>query len=155
MQVQPHLSDISDSEQLGETDHPDITRDLCTEPQPTEDFKKSVALSVLKIRELHRIPISVMDEVMTENQLIFSLAIEAIRSKVSQELSVAGVSHDVSSSVLKHLSESSPLSQLYRGLETEHLRSVYLRENLSLVVSLTLCVHNAMYVTSIHCTGSC
>ena len=105
------------------------------ETTPAKSLRQSVALSILKIREVHRIPLSVMDNILAENQSIFSLAIGAISDRVRQELSDAGVSQDVSSSVLRHLSEASPLTQLFNGLETENRRSEFYRENFRLLVS--------------------
>ena len=83
-----------------------------------------------------------MDTKLAEKQTIFSLAIGAISDRVRQELSDAGVSQDVSSSVLRHLSEASPLKQLFNGLVTKNRRSDFYRpdwQSLNILFTTSWC----------------
>ncbi len=104
-------------------------------PQRPVDIKRAAALTLLKTREIHRIPISVMNEVIEENQLLFTLALNHLSSLVKKELQDAGVSSNVTDAAVKHLTEPSQATQLYHGLETEYKQAKYLRNEFKMIVS--------------------
>ena len=104
---------------------------------PEEELKRSAAMSILKTRELHRLPMSVMDEIIADNQSLFVYAVSCIRERVCQELVEAGVSSSTLERVSSHLKETSPLVKIYGGLETQHQQTQYFHSHFQMVVSTT------------------
>lgn len=105
-------------------------------PSPEMELRRAAAITILKTRELHRIPLSVMDEIIFDNQSLFLSALRQIRNRVCHEMASAGISQSVASSVLNHLQETSPLASIYSGLTTQHQQTRFFQDNFHMVVSI-------------------
>lgn len=101
-----------------------------------EAVQRAAALFILKNREGHRIPQSVMDEIVTDVGSLFHLAMCAVRQKVNATLTEAGVDEGVVKSTMEHLSDRSPFTNVFNGLGTHHRQLQYFKKNFDLVVSL-------------------
>ena len=102
---------------------------------PELQLKRVAILTLLKSREVHQIPMSVMDEIKADTQSLFTFAIRNIREHVSAELFAAEVAPAVVQSAIKHLEAASPLANVYHGLSTQHLQNSFLEQKLNMVVS--------------------
>ena len=122
-------SDSGDSDS-DSSDGPTVEQQL----KPEYMIQRAAAISMLKNRELHRIPLSVMDEIVSDNQSLFSTALSYIRENVRKDLDKAGVSQATILSATRHLEDSSPLTRLYSGLETQHKQTNFFRSQLRMVV---------------------
>ena len=101
----------------------------------TEDaLQKTAAMWILKAREQHRIPLSVMDAMMGDFQSLHQVAMEACRHQVETTLKEAGTSDDTITSAMVHMSEGSPFTNLFRGLQTQHQQLAYFCAHFGLVV---------------------
>ena len=67
---------------------------------------------ILKACEQHQIPLSVMDDIMENFQLLYQVAMTACRTKIKTALAEAGIGDDVIASALIHLKEG-PHSQTF------------------------------------------
>ena len=76
-----------------------------------------------------------MDHVISENQSLFSTALHLIREGVYKELSDNGVSQRVIVLAIQHLEDTSSLTRIYSGLETQHKETSYFRKKFRIVVS--------------------
>ena len=56
-----------------------------------EDMKRAAALWILKTRELHRIPQSVMDEMLGDIQSLFQMSLSGISERIRATLSEASI----------------------------------------------------------------
>ena len=103
----------------------------------TEDtLQKTAAMWILKAREEHRIPLSVMDGMMGDFQSLHQVAMEACRHQVEATLKETGTSDDTITSALVHMSEGSPFTNLFRGLQTQHQQFAYFSAHFGLVVRM-------------------
>ena len=92
-------------------------------------------MSILKIREVHRIPVSVMNDIISSNQLLFSFALRLIRDNICTELTASGVANSIIGLVARHFDDTAPFVDIYRGLGTQHQQDNFLEQSLGLVVS--------------------
>ena len=122
--------------------HHDLSIDFEPEHEPMEHstmverkLQRAAALTLLKTREIHRIPLSVMDDIITDNQSLFSIALHHISDLVRRELVAANVSPEIIASATKPLTEQSPFTQLYSGLETQYKQEKYFRTQFTMIVS--------------------
>ena len=110
------------------------TMDLVTK----DSLQRAAALFILKAREGHRIPLSVMNTIIGDFQSLFQLAILAFQQKITTTLAEAGTADDDISSAMMHLSERSPLTNLFSGLQTQSQQLAYFRRHFGLVVSIVI-----------------
>lgn len=102
----------------------------------TEDtLQRAAALWILKTRDTHRIPQSVMDQMVSDLGNLFQCALAGISSKVSCIMKDNGVAEDVVKSVCSHLDRDGPFSDIFRGLKTHRQQFKYFQKNFDLVVS--------------------
>lgn len=109
-------------------------QDIATE----ESLQRAAALWLLKAREKHRLPLSVVDTMIADFQSLYEIAISSCRHQVEAALLEAGISEDTITSVTVHLSEGSPFTNIFRGLQTQQQQLVYFRRHFGLVVSVTV-----------------
>ena len=131
---------LSEEEDIQGLDEPNGTcvppaSDTSLTQAPEVQLKRVAILAILKSREVHRIPMSIMDEFIADTQSLFTFAIRNIRERVSAELSAAEVAPAVIQSATQHLEEASPLVNIYHGLSTQHLQNSFLEQELNMVVS--------------------
>ena len=134
---EPETSDDDDNG-LGDRDNNgvegrgSVQDDVITE----EAIQRAAALLILKIREGHRVPLSVMNDNVADVGALYQLALSAIRQRVKSTMNDAGVSNTVVESTMCHLSDESPLTNIFRGLTTSYQQLQYFKKNFDLVVSM-------------------
>lgn len=98
----------------------------------TEDqLKSAVARWILKCREGHRIPHSVMESVVLGAQSLFELGIACVTHSIAKIMKDNEVSEEVVSSVTAALTKF----DVFRGLSTTHLQNEYIKEKFHYIVS--------------------
>lgn len=103
-------------------------------PGVTEDqIKSAVAKWILKSREGHRIPHSVMESIVLGAQSLFELGIASVAHSIAKILKDKEVSEEVVSSVTTTLTRF----DVFRGLSSTHLQNEYIKEKFHYVVSET------------------
>lgn len=90
---------------------------------------------ILKIRECHRVPLSVMDSVIHDVESLFEVTLSFLSTQVETSLERAGVSQDVVESVTAALSDHPPV---FDGLHTQQQQMTYFKRNFNFVVSITV-----------------
>ena len=92
------------------------------------------ALWILKTRDTHRIPQSVMDGMVSDLGSLFQCALAGISSKVQCTLKDGGATDNLLRSVLGHFDVGSPFSDIFKGLKTHHQQLKIFKENFDLVI---------------------
>ena len=86
----------------------------------TEDSQqRAPAVWILKAREQHCLPLSVMDAMIGDFQSLHEVAMTSCRQKVERALTGTGISEDIIASAMVHMTEESPYmldSYLFRNL---------------------------------------
>ena len=120
------------------SDDPDD--DSRTQPQDTVDINRGVAIWLLKSREIHKIPESVMSTIMADVQDLCSHIMENLLDK-----SIAILHNATSINIAENMIRDAFQSQtrdIFQGLQTKATQLCYFRSHLGLVVS-----HNLTYYT--------
>ncbi len=129
---EPETSDHEHNDEGdGIQDERAVEADIVTE----EAVRRAAALLILKIREGHRIPQSVMDEIVADVSSLYHLALSAIRQQVKATLNDAGVENGIIESTMCHLSAESPLTNIFSGLGNHYQQLQYFKKNFDLVIS--------------------
>ena len=102
---------------------------------PESQLQRAAATWILKTRECHRIPVSVMDAIISDVQSLFQLALGEMQSRIRSQLEGAGVPELSIQAITRDVGEQSPYGNIFRGLETQHQQLRYFRSNFRLVVS--------------------
>ena len=103
------------------------------EPQ---DIQKSAATWILKIRECHQIPLSVMDCIIADTQSLFNLALYQISEHIDAIMKSGNVDNSIVRNVLSELNvSSSPYGNMFHHLQTQAQQMQYFRDEFNLVVS--------------------
>ena len=100
-----------------------------------DTLKKAAAQWILKTREIHRIPVSTMNDIIVEVQYLFEVAVSEIRDRVQRKIQDTSASSDVSELILEELGDSNPMLDLFHGLKTHHQQMRYFQAHFRLVVS--------------------
>ena len=103
---------------------------------PEESQQRAAAIWILKAREQHRLPLSVMDAMIGDFQSLHQVAMTSCRQRVETALTAAGISEDIIASAMVHMTEESPFMNIFRGLRTQHQQLAYFRRHFGLVVSI-------------------
>ena len=120
------ISDDADNLDLDDSPVDDID-----DADPSEaDMQRAAAMTILKIREQHRLPQGVMSGIIFEVQSLYDVALSVLKHRVDATLSGAGVSSDVVQEATQHLDEHS----VFKGLESNHRLTQYCKEHFHLVV---------------------
>ena len=98
-----------------------------------EDLKDAAARFILKCREEHRMPLSVMQLILVDIQSLFELSLFSLNATISSNLEELGLSSEASD-ILSPLMENSQYTHPFLGLETPHKQSQYFKEVYNLVV---------------------
>ena len=99
-------------------------------------IQRAAATWVLKTRESHRIPLSVMDSLIYDVQSLFDIVVGNLSSQVQDCLQYSGVSQGVVESVESIFCNCPPV---FAGLRTQQQQLSFFRRNFNFVVS-TICV---------------
>lgn len=102
----------------------------------TESMRRSAAVWLLKTREKHKIPISVMDDITKDVQELFLSALDNIQRQLK---SLYPDDDLIQSGLSQHLSSSNPLLDLFDGLKTQQQQINYFTRELNMIVSIILC----------------
>lgn len=95
-------------------------------------IKRAAATWILKTRESHRIPISVMDSMIQDVQSLFDIAVSNLSMHVQATLQSSGVSRGIVESVGSIFDNC---QQVFEGLQTNHQQLSFFRSNFNFVVS--------------------
>lgn len=109
----------------------------------TDDaLQRAAALFILKTRENHRIPLSIMDSIIGDVSSLYKLALSAIKKQVISILQGGGLNDGVESA-LTDLFDTSHFANVFLGLETHHRQLQYTvhQEKLQFCGIIVLCFH--------------
>lgn len=96
------------------------------------DIQRSIAIWILKTRELHRIPVSVMNTIIFDVESLFEEALGVLRLRVESAIrdeASPQIIDSVTSTIDSH-------SSLFSGLKTERQQVAYFKKNFNYIVSL-------------------
>ena len=99
------------------------------------DMQKASAVWILKTRELHQLPLSVMDAVMVDIQSLYDISLQNTYHRVTSVLRDAKVDTFTIEQVSK---EFTTRKKIFSGLETQSQQMKYFTENFNMVVILNL-----------------
>ena len=99
------------------------------------DMQKASAVWILKTRELHQLPLSVMDAVMVDIQSLYDISLQNTYHHVTSVLRDAKVDTFTIEQVSK---EFTTRKKIFSGLETQSQQMKYFTENFNMVVILNL-----------------
>ena len=103
----------------------------------TDDaLQRAAALFILKTRENHRIPLSIMDSIIGDVSSLYKLALSAIKKQVISILQGGGLNDEGVESAVTDLFDTSHFANVFLGLETHHRQLQYIKRNFNFVVIL-------------------
>lgn len=116
-----------------------------------DHFLKNIQMAagkwILKVREVNRLPISVVDGLLEDTQSLYRLALSHTRDRVADLLTKADVQDSVVSEIMKELSDNSPVSSLFTNLNTQAKQMNFFTKHFDLVVSFMF-IYGCMRVSS-------
>ena len=112
-----------------EYDHDTLQLDDVTD----DALQRAAALFILKTRENHRIPISIMDTIIGDVSSLYTLALSAIKKQVISILQLNGEGVE---SAVADLFDTSHFANVFLGLETHYQQLQYIKRNFNFVVLL-------------------
>ena len=89
----------------------------------------------MKTKEKHKIPQSVICNIINDVTTLFQLHLGNIGSIVKQQLKAKNVDDDIVASISGILDPDGENGRPFKGLETEHQQQKYFREKFSMIVS--------------------
>ena len=104
----------------------------------TNELERSAALWILKTKECHRIPQSVLDGMLPDLISLFQEASTLAQYNIKETLMNAGVSSEIVRSAFDHMTEDSILSNPFRSLNSHCRQLNYFRQNFGLQVKIFL-----------------
>ena len=93
----------------------------------TDSMRKATALWILKTREVHKIPLSVMDNIISDVQALLQSAVIHLHQHSRSILP----QHEALDSTF---SEHSPFVNIFEGLKTQQQQLSYFRKEFRMVV---------------------
>lgn len=97
-------------------------------------IQRAAATWILKTRESHRIPLSVMDSMIQDVQSLFDIIVSNLNSEVQSCLQNSGVSQGIVESVGSMFGNC---QRVFAGLQTQQQQLSFFRRNFNFVVSLS------------------
>ena len=97
-------------------------------------LQRAAATWILKTRECHRIPFSVMTSIIDDVQSLYKVALAHISDRVQRTLCNSGVDSAIQRSVAAELSDG-PYTQVFHGLTTTAQQLTYFKQHFNFVVS--------------------
>ena len=97
-------------------------------------MKNAAAKWILKTREGHRIPQSVMESIVSGASSLFQLALSGLQQTLETRLLNGHVSTDVSALVMESFDCETQYTRVFQGLESSYRRNTYIRANFPFVV---------------------
>ena len=100
----------------------------------TATLQKAAATWILKTRESHCIPISVMESIIQDVQSLYEVALTQLSGRVQSILHDAGVTPSTRAMVAKEFTDGT-YTHLFTGLNTNAEQMTYYKNNFNFVVS--------------------
>lgn len=102
-----------------------------------EDLERIAASWILKIKERHKLPTSVMLGIIEDVTELFQVLLENLRITVVQDLRKLGIPDQAINKISSNFCGKSTLnfSRPFQGLDTAFLQSKYFRKHFFMVVS--------------------
>lgn len=120
----------------GLLDPESVEESTIVEPSISEGaIKHAAAKWILKTRECHRIPQSVMESIVSGTQGVVQTALNGLQQTLQARLQQAHASPDVISLVTDCLSRESQYTHIFKGLETTHKQNSYIQKHFPFVVN--------------------
>lgn len=111
-----------------------------------EQIKSAAVKWILKHREGHRIPQSVMESIVSGAQSLFRLGTSSMEHLIAKTMKDSNVSADLISSVVAIISDK---SDIFKGLATMYQQNEYIKANFQYLVS-TIIMHPMSNYLFIH-----
>ena len=73
---------------------------------------------ILKVCEQHRFHLSVMDAMIGDFQSLHQVALTSCRQRVERAFTEAGISEDIITSAMVHMTEENLFMNIFHGLQT-------------------------------------
>ena len=86
---------------------------------------------ILKTRQKHRIPLSVMDAIICDVQSLFDIAIGELSSQIQTHLQQLGVTQEVARSIDSIFTN---FPRVFEGLQTQQQQLAFFRSNFNFIV---------------------
>lgn len=102
-----------------------------------DTISRAVALWLLRSRELHNIPQSVMNTITNDIQFLFDTVIDNLKYKIGSTFNNAANIREAKELINNHL--CSPNYHIFQGIETHAKQMSYFRQTFGLVVSFHYC----------------
>lgn len=94
----------------------------------------AAATWILKTRECHRIPLSVMNSIIFDVQSLYDVALSQLGLRIDRILNEKGIDEVVRNSVTAEIA-SGPHADIFDGLKTQSQQVAYYKKHFQLVVS--------------------
>ena len=137
------LSGESPDESLRCTNH--ISESIPKQSSSSEmitpsNLQKAAATWILKSREKHKLPLSVMNTLIADIQSLYDVSLSCIASRVSAIVQQAEIDIQTAELIMTELNGclSSACSNIFRGLLTQAQQMHYFWSNIGLVVSYSI-----------------
>ena len=101
-----------------------------------EDLKVAAAKWILKNREGHRIPNSVMESIVSGAKFLYETALSEIQRQVVDEMKEANITPDTITSVSRVFDGETQYTNVFRGLETTYRQNSFIKDHFRFVVCL-------------------
>ena len=101
-----------------------------------ENLKVAAAKWILKNREGHRIPNSVMESIVSGAKFLYEAALSQIQQQVVDKMKEAGVTPDAIMSVSSVFDGETQYTNVFRGLETTYRQNSFIKDHFRFVVCL-------------------
>ena len=99
---------------------------------PETTVQQAAAVMILKAREKHKIPLSVMDAIVNDVQSLFDIANTTLSTRIHTYLQSVGASQEVAEGI-DQLINNSP--GVFEGLKTQQQQLSFFRRNFNFIVS--------------------
>ena len=132
---QDDVTDDASQDDVTDDASQDVTDDASQDDVTDDALQRAAALFILKTRENHRIPLSIMDSIIGDVSSLYKLALSAIKKQVISILQGGGLNDGVESA-LTDLFDTSHFANVFLGLETHHRQLQYIKRNFNFVVLL-------------------
>ena len=101
-----------------------------------ENLKVAAAKWILKNREGHRIPNSVMESIVSGAKFLYETALSEIQQKVTDKMKEANITPDTITSVSSVFDDDTQYTNVFRGLETTYRQNSFIKDHFRFVVCL-------------------
>lgn len=101
-----------------------------------ENLKEAAAKWILKNREGHRIPNSVMESIVSGAKFLYETALSEVQQQVVDKLKEANVTPDTITSVSSVFDGETQYTNVFKGLETTYRQNSFIKDHFRFVVCL-------------------